>query len=137
MTNICATSSDLTACQPPYSPGGISLISSKPNSEPQSPRAQPSRFEEFKEIVSMEEKKKTFLDPIYSSISLPLSRFLLSSLSPLHLQAFEKLHLSFFSSVQFSHSVMSDSLRPHRIQHIRLPCPSPTPGACSNSCPWS
>ena len=38
------------------------------------------------------------------------------------------------SSVQFSHSVMSDSLRPHGMQHARLPCPSPTPRACSNSC---
>ena len=43
----------------------------------------------------------------------------------------------FFSSVQFSHSVMSDSLRPHTLQHARLPCPSPTPGACSNSHPLS
>ena len=32
---------------------------------------------------------------------------------------------------------MSDSLRPHSLQHARLPCPSPTPGACSNSCPLS
>ena len=32
------------------------------------------------------------------------------------------------SSVQFSHSVMSDSLQPHGLQHARLPCPSPTPG---------
>ena len=32
---------------------------------------------------------------------------------------------------QFSHSVVSDSLRPHGLQHARLPCPSPTPGACS------
>ena len=39
-----------------------------------------------------------------------------------------------FSSDQFSHSVVSDSLRPHGLQHTRLPCPSPTPGACSNSC---
>ena len=38
---------------------------------------------------------------------------------------------------QFSHSVMSDSLWPHRLQHTRLPCPLPTPGACSNSCPSS
>ena len=37
-------------------------------------------------------------------------------------------------SVQFSHSVMSDSLQPHGLQHARLPCPSPTAGACSNSC---
>ena len=42
-----------------------------------------------------------------------------------------------FSSVQFSLSVMSNSLRPHGLQHTRLPCPSPTPGACSNSCPSS
>ena len=40
-------------------------------------------------------------------------------------------------SLQFSCSVMSDSLRPHGLQHARLPCPSPTPGAYSNSCPLS
>ena len=39
------------------------------------------------------------------------------------------------NSVQFSHSVMSDSLQPHGLQQARLPCPSPTPGAYSNSCP--
>ena len=38
-------------------------------------------------------------------------------------------------SVQFSCSVMSDSLRPHGLHHARPPCLSPTPGACSNSCP--
>ena len=38
---------------------------------------------------------------------------------------------------QFSRSVMSDSLRPHGLQHTRLPCPSPTLGAWSNSCPLS
>ena len=42
-----------------------------------------------------------------------------------------------FSSVQFSHSVMSDSLRPHELQHSRPPCPSPTPGVHSNSGPSS
>ena len=36
-----------------------------------------------------------------------------------------------------SHSVMSDSLQPHRLQHSRPPCPSPTPGVYSNSCPLS
>ena len=40
-------------------------------------------------------------------------------------------------SVQFSHSVMSDSFWPHGLQHARLLCPSPTPKACSNSCPSS
>ena len=39
-----------------------------------------------------------------------------------------------FSSVQFSHSVVSDSLRPHEWQHTRPPCPSPTPGVHPNSC---
>ena len=38
------------------------------------------------------------------------------------------------SSVQFSHSVMSNSLRRHGLQHVRLPCPSPITGTCSNSC---
>ena len=41
-----------------------------------------------------------------------------------------RLHL-----VQFSCSVISDSLWPHRVQHARLPCPLPTPGVYSNSCP--
>ena len=40
-------------------------------------------------------------------------------------------------SVQFSPSVISDSLRPHGLQHARLLCPSPTPGVYSNSCLWS
>ena len=38
-------------------------------------------------------------------------------------------------SDQISHSVMSDSLRPHESQHARAPCPSPTPGVHSDSCP--
>ena len=42
-----------------------------------------------------------------------------------------------FSSGQFSHSIVSDILWPHGLQHTRLPCPSPTPGAYSNSCPLS
>ena len=41
------------------------------------------------------------------------------------------------SSVQFSHAVMSDSLRPHGLQHTRPNCPSPISRACSNSCPLS
>ena len=43
----------------------------------------------------------------------------------------------YIHSVQFSRSVVSDSLRPHESQHARPPCPSPTPGAYSNSCPSS
>ena len=41
------------------------------------------------------------------------------------------------SSVQFSHSATSDSLQPRGLQHARFPCPSPNPGAYSNSCPLS
>ena len=58
---------------------------------------------------------------------------------------FEFLSLFFFSgqllwlelSVQFSHSVVSDSLWPHEPQNARPPCPSPTPGVHPNPCPLS
>ena len=43
----------------------------------------------------------------------------------------------YMHSVQFSHSVMSNSLPPHGLQDTRLPCPSPPPGVYSNSCPLS
>ena len=43
----------------------------------------------------------------------------------------------YFSSVQFSRSVMSDSLQPHELQHTRPPCPSPTPRVHSDSHPSS
>ena len=55
----------------------------------------------------------------------------------------EQLSLCFTSdlcikgSVQFSRSVVSDYLQPHESQHTRPPCPSPTPGVYSNSCPLS
>ena len=45
--------------------------------------------------------------------------------------------LAQFSSVQFSHSVVCDSLWPHELQHARPPCPSPTPRVHSNWCPSS
>ena len=43
----------------------------------------------------------------------------------------------FISPDMFSRSVMSNSLQPHGLQHARPPCPSPTPGVYSNSCPLS
>ena len=46
-------------------------------------------------------------------------------------------HMSFEGSVQFSLSVVSNSLHPHRPQNARLSCPSPTPRVYSNSCPLS
>ena len=51
-------------------------------------------------------------------------------------KAFDSLNHS-VSSVQFSHSIVSDSLRPHESQHTRPPCPSPTPRVHSNSYPSS
>ena len=45
--------------------------------------------------------------------------------------------MEYCSSVQFSRSVVSNSLWPHESQHTRPPCPSPTPGVYSNSCPSS
>ena len=45
--------------------------------------------------------------------------------------------LQIFSSAQYSCSVVSNSLRPHELQHARPPCPSPTPGVHSDSCPSS
>ena len=48
-----------------------------------------------------------------------------------------KSRFSHSSVIQFSCSVMYDSLRPHGLQHTKLPCPSPTPRAYSNSCPPS
>ena len=51
----------------------------------------------------------------------------------------EGLNFLFFSffPARFSRSVKSNSLRPHGLQHARLPCPSPTPRVDSNSCPSS
>ena len=50
---------------------------------------------------------------------------------------YDFIHMRYFSSVHFSHSVTSDSLQPHGLQHARPPCPSPTPRIYSNSCPSS
>ena len=57
----------------------------------------------------------------------------------MQIKATMKYHLTkvTITSVQFSHSVVSDSLQPHGLQHTRLPCASSTPGACSNSSPSS
>ena len=50
----------------------------------------------------------------------------------------ERLKLQFpLYSSQFSYSFMTNSLRPHGLYHASPPCPSPSPRACSNSCPWS
>ena len=60
-----------------------------------------------------------------------ISDFLLSLSLPISFQ-----YLSPNIQFQFSHSVVTDSLQPHGLQHARLPCPSTTPRDCSNSCHW-
>ena len=71
-----------------------------------------------------------FINPLSSSIPFPLAGFFTTSPT-------WNSHLVQFSSVHFSCSVMSDSLRLHESQHARPPCPSPTPGVYPNSCPLS
>ena len=53
------------------------------------------------------------------------------------MERYSYLLICFISSVQFNRSVVSDSLRPHELQHARPPCPSPTLGIHSNSHPLS
>ena len=55
----------------------------------------------------------------------------------LQLMGSQESDMSKATSVQFSHSVMSDSLGPRESQQARPPCPSPSPGVHSNSCPSS
>ena len=54
-----------------------------------------------------------------------------------HNMSKNELNFSFHHSVQFSHSIMSNSLWPNEPQHAQPPCPSPTPGVYPNSCPSS
>ena len=86
----------------------------------------------------------TFVGKLMSLLFNTLSRFVIDfplkgkrHVSP-SLQIYPShLPLSPFSSVQFSHSVVADSLWPHESQNTRPPCPSPTPGVHSDSCPSS
>ena len=72
-----------------------------------------------------------------------LHSFFCVTLVPLTTEALQRLKVRshftthYFSFLQFSCSVVSDSLRPHGPQHTRPPCPSPTPRVYSNSCPLS
>ena len=63
-------------------------------------------------------------------------KFHSETVSPFFLFACSKIY-SFWCWVECCCSVVSDSLWPHGLQHARLPCPSPTPRVCSNSCPLS
>ena len=89
----------------------------------------------FKNSIIKKKKKKngTVCLTLNSPWLHPFLCYLSWWKSHLHLQPL----ISFlYFSVQFSRSVMSDSLRPHGLQHTTPPCPSPTPRVCSNSCRW-
>ena len=75
---------------------------------------------------------------VVSSAFLKLLIFLPAILSPAYDWKIQPsiLHYVLCISVQFSRSVVSNSLRPHGPQHARLPCPSPTPGVYPNSFHW-
>ena len=66
-----------------------------------------------------------------------LSQFAIPLIFFLELLPKETACIQILDSVQFSHSVVSDSLQPHGLQYARLPCPSPTPRLYLNSCPLS
>ena len=68
---------------------------------------------------------------------LSLQIFVSQNMNGWILGLFGKNQPFIFIFLLFSRSVVSHSLRPHGLQHTRLPCPSPSPGACSNSCPLS
>ena len=72
-----------------------------------------------------------------SMLYFQLLKFLNCSGSSKHSVVKIKNDTEKFSSVQFTHSVMFDSLRPHESQHTRPPCPLPNSGVYSNSCPPS
>ena len=68
---------------------------------------------------------------------LSLQIFVSQNMNGWILGLFGKNQPFIFIFLLFSRSVVSHSLRPHGLQHTSLPCPSPSPGACSNSCPLS
>ena len=98
-------------------------------------------------IVEWESRPRTHVPCWLSALSSPLSLWTglsrTRSVSPLPphwpqpicntLKSYLLARALRTASVQFSHSVVSNSLQPHGLQHSRLPCPSPPPGACSNS----
>ena len=76
--------------------------------------------------------------PLHWSLNQPSPTPLLRRITTNHSESLQHgLFAEQFSSAQFSRSVVSDSLQPHGLQHARPPCPSPTPGVYSNSCPLS
>ena len=77
------------------------------------------------------------IDFIWLGFHCHLPQYIFNFLFWSHCWPIRFLIISGFSSVQFSHSVVSDSLRPHESQHAGPPCPSPTTGVHPNTCPLS
>ena len=84
------------------------------------------------------------MEPTQFWVYLPYVIFLCEKLTSSYIYVsvcidvyFLYLYINCLSSVQFSHSIISNSLRPHELQHPRPSYPSPTPGVYSNSCPSS
>ena len=93
-------------------------------------RIQNSRLSRSRKIKSQKNKsnRQITIFPRY------ICKFLNCELTELYVW---KSSRKWLSSAQFSYLVMSDSLRPHGLQHARPPCPSPTSRAYPNSCPLS
>ena len=91
------------------------------------------------DLLAVQGTLKSLLQHHSSKASILLcSAFFIVQLSHLYMTITltgKTIALTLFSLVQFSCSVMSDSLRPHELQHARTPCPSPTPGVYPNPCP--
>ena len=95
-----------------------------------------------KNVYSLVLKYVVLLVSIKYSWSIEDHCYLINFLSNLSMDVSEVLNSptiivllsNSLKSVQFSRSVVSYSLQPHALQHARLPCPSPNPAACSNSC---
>ena len=87
--------------------------------------------------LPMQETGETQVQPLVQEDPLEESMPTPSSILAWRIPWTEKPGRLQFSSVQFSHSVTSDSLQPHESQHSKPPCPSPTPRVYSNSCPSS
>ena len=95
---------------------------------------------EIKRCLLLGRKAMTNLDSILKSrdITFPSKvRIVKAMFFPVVMYGCEGWTIKKFSSVQFSHLVVSDSLRPHEPQHSRPPCQSPTPRVYSDSCPLS
>ena len=93
-------------------------------------------LDEWVTCTSPQQPQKTMPEGPLITAAIPSTQLLITLLN---IKQKERRSSSIwqFSPVQSSHLVVTNSLRPHGWQHARLPCSSPTPRACSNSCPVS